>query len=193
MKLAFRSLVASLALVLSASFAAAAPSNWTIDGVHTDVSFEVKHMFSKVRGVFREFSGTIVFDAENASKISVDASVNAASVDTGNEKRDGHLRSADFFETEKFPTITFKSKKVEAAGKNKYKVTGDFTMHGVTKSVVFDAEFLGANEKKGGFSARTTINRKDYGIVWNRALDTGGFVLGDDVDIVLNLQVNKAQ
>lgn len=201
-KLASRFLAVALALTASASFAVAAPSNWTIDQAHTEVGFSVKHMFSNARGVFRDVEGTVVFDDANASNIKVDASVKVASVDTGNEKRDGHLKSADFFDAEKYPTIAFKSTKVTKAGKNKYKVTGDFTMHGVTKVVTFDGEFLGAgdmamggknNGTKAGFSATTVINRKDFGMTYNAVLDNGGIMLGEDVKIELNIEVNLAK
>lgn len=201
-KFVTRFLVAALALTASASLAVAAPSNWTIDQPHTEVGFSVKHMFSNARGVFRDVQGTIVFDEATPANIKVDASVQVASVDTGNEKRDGHLKSGDFFDAEKYPTITFKSTKVTKAGKNKYKVTGDFTMHGVTKTVTFDGEFLGAgdmtmggknNGKKAGFTATATINRKDFGMTYNAVLDNGGIMLGEDVKIELNIEVNAAQ
>ena len=201
-KFVSRILAAVVATAALASFASAAPSNWSVDAAHSEVGFEVKHIFSLVRGVFREAQGTIVFDDANPANIKVDASVQTASVNTGNDKRDGHLKGTDFFDAEKNPTISFKSTKVTAAGKNKYKVTGDFTMHGVTKSVTFDAEFLGAGAvgvggqswgSKAGFIASATINRKDFGIVWNKTLDNGGLMLGDDVKINLNIEANAAE
>lgn len=202
MKFATRSLLAALALVASATFAAAAPTNWKIDASHTEVGFEVRHFFSKVHGVFHDVEGTIVFDEADPTAVKIDATVKVASVDTGNEKRDGHLQSADFFEAEKNPTLTFKSTKVAKAGKNKYKITGDLTMRGVTKSVVFDAEFIGASAvsvggqswgSKAGFSATTVVNRKDFGINWNKALDNGGVMVDDNVTIVLNIEADKAE
>ena len=201
-KLVTRFLAVALALSASASFAVAAPSNWSVDAAHSEVGFEVKHIFSLVRGVFRDAQGTIVFDEANPANIKVDASVQTASINTGNDKRDGHLKGTDFFDAEKNPTISFKSTKVVADGKNKYKVTGDFTMHGVTKSVTFDAEFLGAGAvgvggqswgSKAGFIASATINRKDFGIVWNKTLDSGGLMLGDDVKINLNIEANAVE
>lgn len=202
MKLATRSLLAVLALAASASFAAAAPTNWKIDATHTEVGFEVRHFFSKVHGVFHDVEGTIAFDENDPAAIKIDATVKVASVDTGNEKRDGHLQSPDFFEAEKNPTLTFKSTKVAKAGKGKYKITGDLTMRGVTKSVVFDADFLGASDvsvggqswgAKAGFAATTTVNRKDFGINWNKALDNGGVMVDDMVKIVLNIEADKVQ
>src|SRR5215831_8495599 len=135
MKLVIRFVAPLLALAATASLAAPAPVTWKVDPAHTEVGFEVRHFFSKVHGVFHEMDGTIVFDEANPSAIQVDASVNAASVDTGNEKRDADLRSADFFEVEKNPTLSFKSTKAVKTGKNKFKVTGDLTMRGVTKPV----------------------------------------------------------
>ena len=202
MKLAIRSVAALLALAATASLAASAPVTWKVDPAHTEVGFEVRHFFSKVHGVFHDVEGAIVFDEANPSAIQVDASVKAASVDTGNNKRDEDLRSANFFEVEKNPVLSFKSTKVAKAGKNKYKVTGDLTMRGVTKSVVFDAEFLGSSAvsvggqswgSKAGFSATTVVNRKDFGINWNQTLDNGGLMVDDMVTIVLNIEANKAE
>ena len=202
MKHVTRLFAALLALAAMTSFATAAPTTWKIDPAHTEVGFEVRHFFSKVHGVFHEVEGTIVFDESDASATKIDATVKVASVDTGNEKRDGHLQSADFFEAEKNPTLTFKSTKIVKAGKDKFKITGDLTMRGVTKSVVFDAEFLGSSAvsvggqswgSKAGFSATTVVNRKDYGINWNKALDNGGVMVDDNVTIVLNVEADKAQ
>jgi len=202
MKLAIRSAAALLALAATTSLAASAPVTWKVDPAHTEVGFEVRHFFSKVHGVFHDVEGAIVFDEANPSAIQVDASVKAASVDTGNNKRDEDLRSANFFEVEKNPVLSFKSTKVAKAGKNKYKVTGDLTMRGVTKSVVFDAEFLGSSAvsvggqswgSKAGFSATTVVNRKDFGINWNQTLDNGGLMVDDMVTIVLNIEANKAE
>ncbi len=201
MKLAHRLLYALVAIGVTASLAAAAPVTWKIDPTHTEASFQVRHFFSKVRGVFHEIEGTIVYDTTDASAIKVDALVKVASVDTGNEKRDGHLQAADFFDAEKNPTLSFKSTSVKPVAKGRYKLTGDLTMRGVTKQVTFDAEFFGssaismggqARGSKAGFAATTTVNRKDFGINWNRALDNGGTVLDDSVTIVLNVEADKA-
>lgn len=202
MKHAIRSLAALLALAVTAALAAASPTTWKVDPAHTEVGFEVRHFFSKVHGVFHDFSGTIAFDEADPSAIKVDASVNATSVDTGNEKRDADLRSADFFEVDKHPTFAFKSTKVLRAGKNKFKITGDLTLHGVTKPVVFDAEFLGSSAisiggqswgSRAGFSATTIINRKDFGINWNKTLDNGGVMVDDLVTIILNVEAEKVE
>ena len=195
MKHVLRPALAALALLVAASSAFAAPAKFTIDKAHTEVGFDVRHFFTKVHGRFNDFSGTIVFDETDPSKISVEATAVTASISTDNEKRDGHLRSADFFDAEKNPAITFKSSKVTPSGKNKYKIAGDFTMRGVTKPVVFDAEFLGAGATgmgtKAGFAATTVVNRKDFGIVWNKALDNGGMMLGEEVTITLNVEANQ--
>lgn len=163
-----------------------------VDPVHSAVEFKVRHLLSKAGGNFDEFSGTLHYDAQNPAQSRVEFTIQAASIDTDNEKRDQHLRSADFFNAEKYPTITFKSTKIEPAGKEGYyKVTGDFTMHGVTKSIVVDAEVLGFAETgmgmRGGVDVETTIDRKEFGIVWNQTMDKGGVVLGDDVEIDISL------
>lgn len=200
MKLATRILTVSIALIASASVAAAAPSTWKIDPNHTEVGFSVRHFFSQVHGRFRSFEGTIVFDEADPSAIQVDAKVDAASVDTGNPNRDADLKTDHFFLVEKYPTLTFKSTKATSAGKNKYKVTGDLTMRGITKSVTFDAEYLGAAAvgiggeswgKKAGFHATTVVNRKDFNINWNEKLDNGGFMVGDDVTIELSIEAGQ--
>lgn len=197
MKNVLRPAFAALAMLVVASAAFAAPAKYAIDKTHTEVGFDVRHFFTKVHGRFNDFQATILFDEKDPSKISVDASAVTASISTDNEKRDGHLRSADFFDAEKYPALTFKSTKVTANGKNKYKIAGDLTMRGVTKPVVFDAEFLGAGATgmgtKAGFAATAVVNRKDFGINWNKALDNGGMVLSDDVTLVINLEANQVK
>ena len=195
MKNVLRPAFAALAMLVVASAAFAAPAKYAIDKTHTEVGFDVRHFFTKVHGRFNDFQATILFDEKDPSKISVDASAVTASISTDNEKRDGHLRSADFFDAEKYPALTFKSTKVTANGKNKYKIAGDLTMRGVTKPVVFDAEFLGAGATgmgtKAGFAATAVVNRKDFGINWNKALDNGGLMLGEEVTISLNIEANQ--
>jgi polyisoprenoid-binding protein YceI len=202
MKLATRFLAALVALVATASLAAAAATTWKIDPVHTEVGFEVRHFFAKVHGVFHDVSGTIAFDPADTSAIKIDATVQVKSIDTGTPKRDAHLRSSDFFNADKDSTLSFKSTKVARVGKDKFKITGDLTMRGVTKPVVFDAEFLGSSAvsvdghsmgSKAGFSATTVVNRKDWGINWNKTLDNGGLMVDDNVTIVLNVEADKAQ
>ena len=192
-------LVAALTL---ASPAVAAPVTWKVDPAHTEVGFDVRHFFTKVHGVFHDAQGTIVFDEQDPTAIKVDASARVASVDTGNRNRDSDLQTPDFFNAATDSILSFRSTKVEKTGKSKYKVTGDLTMRGVTKQVVFDAEFLGSSTvsvegkswgAKAGFSATTVVNRQDYGIKWNKALDNGGMMVGDDVTITLNVEASKAQ
>ena len=202
MKLATRAFAALLALAATASFAVAAPTTWKIDPSHTEVGFQVRHFFSKVHGTFHDVSGTIAFDEADAAATKIDAVVRVASVDTGNQKRDGHLQSPDFFNAATDSLITFKSTKITKAGKNKFKIAGDFTLRGVTKPVVFDAEFLGSSAvsvggqswgSKAGFSATTVINRKDFGVNWNKTLDSGGLMVDDMVTIELNIEADKAE
>jgi polyisoprenoid-binding protein YceI len=164
-----------------------------IDKVHSQVGFQVRHFVSQVSGTFNDFEGTIVADAAKVEASSVDFKIKATSVDTRNEKRDNHLRSDDFFGVEKFPEITFKSKSVKKTGADTFDVAGTLTMHGVAKEVTLPVKYLGTMGDKGGFELSTTLNRKDYGINFNRAVDQGGMMLGDDVKIVINLEVSKAK
>lgn len=202
MKPALRPLAALLAAITVATPAAAMPVTWKVDPAHTEVGFDVRHFFSKVHGVFHQMRGTIVFDDQDPSAIKVDASARVASVDTGNDKRDADLQTSDFFNAATDSLLSFRSTKVEKVGKTKYKVTGDLTMRGVTKPVTFDAEFLGSSDvsiegkswgAKAGFSATTVVNRKDFGINWNKVLDNGGTMVDDMVTITLNVEANKAQ
>ncbi|MBL8139647.1 MAG: YceI family protein [Acidobacteria bacterium] len=188
-------------LALAAALAVAAPAaaqTWDIDTAHSSAQFSVKHlMVSTVRGDFGKTTGTIEFDGKNVSSIKVNATIDATSINTRNEGRDKHLKSADFFDVEKFPTITFTSKSVAAAGAGKFKVTGDLTMRGVTKQVVLDvdgpsAEIKGTRgETRIGATATTTINRQDFGVSWSRALDGGGVVVSDQVQITIDLELIK--
>ena len=201
-KPALRPLAVLLAALTLASPAVAAPVTWKVDPAHTEVGFDVRHFFTKVHGVFHDTQGTIVFDEQDPTAIKVDASARVASVDTGNRNRDSDLQTPDFFNAATDSILSFRSTKVEKTGKSKYKVTGDLTMRGVTKSVVFDAEFLGSSAvsiegkswgSKAGFTATTVVNRQDFGIKWNKALDNGGMMVGDDVTIILNVEANKVQ
>lgn len=171
-------------------------ADYDVDPAHTSVGFNIRHMVSHVNGTFKDFTGNFSFDAKKPSASVVDFSVKTESIDTQNEKRDKHLRSADFFDVEKFPNMTFKSTKVTPAGKNKYKVTGDLTLHGVTRPETFDIEFGGEmkdpwGNQRAGFSATGTINRKNYGIIWNKALDTGAVMLGDDVNVAIQVEATQ--
>jgi polyisoprenoid-binding protein YceI len=170
-----------------------ATETYTIDPVHSGVTFKIRHLVSKTPGRFDDFGGTITLDREDMTKSSVEFTIKAASIDTDNEDRDKHLRSADFFEVEKYPEITFKSTKIEKHEGDTYHVTGDFTMHGVTKSITIPVEILGfgptpSGGKVAGFETKFEINRKDYGIIWNKALDAGGLILGEDVEVAITLE-----
>ncbi|MFH2049486.1 MAG: YceI family protein [bacterium] len=170
--------------------------NWTVDGAHSSVNFTVRHMvISKVHGVFKDFSGYISFNEKNIENSSVTFTVDMASVDTDNEKRNEHLKSADFFDVEKYPTMTFKSTKVIKGEGNKFKLVGDLTIKDVTSEVTFDCEFGGIvklqeGDAKAGFSAATTINRQDFHVAWSKTLDGGGLVVSDDVDISIEIEAN---
>jgi len=182
-------LFALLALPLTA---AAEQTTWTVDPVHSEVGFSVRHLLTPVSGEFNDFSGTIVYDAEEPSNSSVDVTVQAASIDTDNERRDGHLKSEDFFAVEQHPTLTFKSKKVAKLGGN-LAVTGDLTIRGVTKEVTIPIDVLGVLGDKAGFSTEFTVDRQEFGVSWNRALDQGGALLGDDVKVRLNFEVDRVK
>lgn len=172
---------------------ATSTTTWTIDPSHSVVEFSVKHMmFATVKGRFTEVSGAINLDSENVANSSVDVTIGAASIDTRDEKRDEHLRSADFFDVETFPSLTFKSTSVEARGSD-LKVTGDLTIHGVTRQVVLDTELNGQGANPWGqqvisYSASTRINRKDYGLNWNTALESGGVLVSDEVKISIEIE-----
>jgi polyisoprenoid-binding protein YceI len=170
-------------------------AEWQIDPAHTNVQFSVRHMMiSNVRGDFNKVSGKVTSDGQNPDAIQVDATIDAGSIDTRIEMRDKHLKSPDFLDVEKYPTIEFKSKKVEANGNGKWKLTGDLTLHGVTKEVVLDVEGPTPVVKdpmgnpRVGASATTTINRKDFGLNWNKALEAGGVLVGDDVQITIDVE-----
>lgn len=170
---------------------------WNIDPTHSEVIFSVKHMMvSTVRGNFKVFGGKLEIDAQHPENSWVEAQADAASVDTREPNRDNHLRSADFFDAENYPTITFKSKKIEPVSNNEYRVLGDLTLHGVTKEVLFNAEYSGQvkdpyGKQRAGLSAKTSINRKDFGLTWNALLETGGAVVSDKVNVELELEAVK--
>ena len=181
---------------------ASAQDVWSVDKVHSEVSFQVRHFVAKVRGRFTDFTGTINADSAKPEASSVEFTIKTTSIDTANEGRDKHLRSADFFDVEKFPEISFKSSKVKPAGKDKYDVTGTLSMHGVSKEVTLPVSFGGVMTTKNregkellksGFETQVTLNRKEYGIVWNTVLDSGGTVLGDDVSVQIQIEATKAK
>jgi polyisoprenoid-binding protein YceI len=188
-----RNVIAALALSALAALPVHAAEVYTIDAGHSDVSFQVRHLVTQVRGKFSDYQGTIQLDPAKLENSKVEFRIKAASIDTALPDRDKHLRSEDFFYVEKFPEITFKSQSIKATGKDTYDVTGQLTMRGVAKTVTLPVTFLGKvrdpwGNDKAGFTTETTINRKDYGIVWNAALDNGGVVLGDEVRIAINLE-----
>jgi polyisoprenoid-binding protein YceI len=191
-----------LSLLFAASLAAspAAATSYKVDDAHTSVTFSVRHLFTSVEGRFKTFEGQIEFDPAAPEKTTVKGTIDAASIDTNVQKRDDHLRSPDFFDVAKHPKIEFVSTGVSDVDKTKNtgKIQGNLTMHGVTKPVVLDAQFLGAatdpwGNKKAGFTASTVINRKDFGLGWNQALESGGVLVGDDVTIRLNVEGNVAE
>ena len=194
----FRKTVFAAALLATALpvLPAMAAEVHTIDKGHSEVSFQVRHLVTQVRGNFNDYEGTINLDPANLEKSNVDFKIKAASIDTNNADRDKHLRGEDFFFVEKYPEITFKSKSIKKADKDTYNVTGTLTMRGVAKEVTLPVTFLGAvkdpwGNEKAGFSTQLTLNRKDYGINWNAALDNGGVVLSDDVKVDINLETQK--
>jgi polyisoprenoid-binding protein YceI len=172
---------------------------WNIDVVHSTIGFTVRHLVvSKVHGYFTKWSGSLSFDAENPTTAQAEATIDIASVDTREPQRDAHLKSGDFFEVEKHPQMTFKSTKVESgASKDHFKVTGDLTLRGVTRPVVLDVEYGGRSKhpqmgERVGFSAHTSINRKDYGVSFNQVLDNGGVALSEKVEINIEVEATKA-
>ena len=184
-------------IVLVALVTGASAATWNVDAAHSSVNFAVKHLvISTVNGSFDEFSGSIDWDGKDLSTGKADFTIQMGSVDTDNTGRDEHLVSDDFFNAAEFPTITFKSTKVIPGDGSSFQLVGDMTMHGVTKSVTFDCEFNGTADFRGtvkaGFSAKTKINRQDFGITWSKSLDGGGLVVSDEVKISLDLEFNQA-
>lgn len=174
-------------------------TTWSVDPAHSVAEFKVRHMMiSNVKGHFSGITGSLTLNEADVTKSSVEASIDAASLSTRDAQRDAHLKSADFFEVEKFPVLSFKSRRVAGSDDGELKVTGDLTIHGVTRSVVFAVESLSEPAKdpwgniRVGLSATTKINRKDFGLTWNAALETGGVLVGDDVTINLDVQFIKA-
>ena len=171
-------------------------STYQIDPAHTSAQFKVRHMMiANVKGEFDKVSGTVNFDPANPAASTIEASIDVASVSTRDEQRDAHLKSADFFDVEKFPVITFKSKKVTATGDDSFTVVGDLTIHGVTKEVDLKVEELTEEAKdpwgnsRRGATSRTRIHRKDFGMIFNVALEAGGFLVGEDVDLTIDVEL----
>jgi polyisoprenoid-binding protein YceI len=174
-------------------------TTWKLDPAHSVAEFKVKHMMiSNVKGTFSGISGVLQLDETDRTHSTVEASIDVATLNTGDAQRDGHLKSADFFDVEKFPTITFKSTNIDSTGGADYEVTGDLALHGVTKPVTFAVEDVSTPSKdpwgnqRIGLSASTKINRKDFGLTWNSPLETGGVLVGESVAITLEVQFIKS-
>lgn len=175
-----------------------AVSTWNIDPAHSAAEFKVRHMMiSNVKGKFCGVTGTLAFNESEISNSTVEASIPVASLNTGDQQRDGHLKSADFFDVERFPAMTFKSTGVTANGPGNGRVTGDLTVHGITKQVTFEVDGPSKPGKdpsgntRIGLSATAKISRKDFGLIWNAALETGGVLVGDEVVLTLDVQFVK--
>ena len=193
MKRTFAALLTLFTLALPTITAA---STWTIDPEHSYVGFKVRHlMVSNVKGNFTTFNGTVDLDDKDVAKSKVAVNIDTNSIDTNVQKRDEHLRSVEFLDVAKYPAMTFTSKKIARNGKDRLAITGDLTLRGVTREVVLDAEALSPESKdpwgniRRGTTATTTINRKDFGLTWNAALETGGVVVGDEVAILLEIEM----
>jgi polyisoprenoid-binding protein YceI len=188
----------TLAATPTAAPAVSRATTWELDPAHSVANFSVKHMMiARVHGSFHKLEATLRLDRANPFNSSVEATIDANTIDTHEPKRDEHLRSPDFFDVKTFPTITFKSKRFEPAGGDNYKVIGELTMHGITREVALDVESSASEQKdpwgntKIGASVATKIKRRDFGLNWNAALETGGFLVGEDVSVTLDLQFVK--
>jgi polyisoprenoid-binding protein YceI len=187
--------VVSVAIVGALAAPLRAETTWQIDPAHSSVQFSVRHMMiTNVRGEFGKLSASVRADDQDLTRSKVEATIETASIDTREPKRDEHLRSADFLDVANHPTITFTSTRIERAGEGRWKLTGDLTLHGVTRPVVLDVESSGTQVKdlmgktRAGAHATTTINRKDFGIVWNKTLDGGGIAVGNEVAITIDVE-----
>lgn len=182
-----------VALILLAA-AAASAFDYQVDASHSEVTFKVKHLgISNITGHFEDFTASFDLDGDDLSTLKAEAVIQIKSVNTRDDDRDKHLKSADFFDAENYPEMRFVSTKAEVVGKNRVKLHGELTIRGVTRTVILDAEFSGAvrgpmGHKRAAFVASTTINRKDFGVSWNKVLDTGGLIVGDEVRIQIELE-----
>jgi len=189
--------VFALSALMVSSHDLSAQTTWSVDKGHSNVKFKVNHLVvSEVEGAFRAFTGTVKAKDDTFTDLQAEFTVDVASINTDDEKRDSHLKSDDFFNAEKFPQMKFVSKSWKKTGKNSYKLTGDLTIRDVTKTVTFDATFGGVvkdpwGNTKAGFKATATINRFDYNLKWNTAIEGGGLVVGKDVTIGLNIELAK--
>lgn len=182
--------------LLFAFSAVSANAQWTLDRAHSSVRFSIVHMLvSETEGVFRDFSAIVNASKEDFSDLNVEFTIQTKSVDTDNSSRDEHIRGVDFFEVDKYPTIVFKSESFKQIKGNQYELTGDMTMKGVTKKVTFVTKYNGTvdakNGKKAGFKAVGVIKRSDFNMAWNKTLDKGGLALSDEVEITVNIELNK--
>jgi polyisoprenoid-binding protein YceI len=183
--------------MLTVATLVAQPTTWKVDAAHSKVMFSVSHMvISDVTGRFKEFDATLVQSKDDLTDSKLSATIKVNSIDTDNESRDKHLKSADFFDAEKNPEIIFVSKNFEKTGKNTYKITGNLTIRGTTKSVVLDTKYNGQMKDpwgnlRIGFKATTTVNRMDFGVKWNKVLEAGGLLVGEDVSITINVELTK--
>ena len=186
-----------IVLMLAMFSVKAQETKWTFDKAHSKIQFDVSHMvIAEISGQFHEYDGTILADEEDFSDLKIDLSIDVKSIDTDEERRDGHLRSPDFFDAENYPKITFKSSSVKAAGNNKYKLTGVLTMHGVSKTVTLDVKYGGTitdpyGNIKAGFKITGTIDRTDFGLKYNSPLDSGGLMIGEKINITCNVELMK--
>ena len=188
--------VAAAALALTASAVSAAPQTFIVDKAHSEAGFKVRHLLSKTAGRFTDFNGRIQLDPAKPESSSVEFRIRATSVDTDVEDRDKHLRSADFFDVANHPEIVFRSESIRSAGKDRYDVIGTLSIRGIEKRVTLPVTYYGQTRdpwgsERAGFSTAVTLNRKDFGMVWNKALDQGGFVLGDEVWVTLEIEAIK--
>jgi polyisoprenoid-binding protein YceI len=173
-------------------------TTWNVDSSHSGVHFSVRHMVvSKVRGRFAKYTGTVHLD-DDLTKSRVEVAIDAASIDTGTADRDTHLRSADFFDVEKFPSLTFRSTRVERIDDQKFRMVGDLTIRDVTREVALEAIYGGRSKdpwgnERAGFEAKASIDRKDFGLTWNQVLELGGVLVGDRVDLEIEVEVVRAQ
>jgi polyisoprenoid-binding protein YceI len=171
-------------------------NHWDIDVGHSAIHFWVRHMvISKVHGRFARWSGSVELDEQDLTRSSVDVRIDTSSIDTQVADRDAHLKSPDFLDVAKFPELTFRSKRIEKAGGG-YRVVGELTLHGVTREVTLDAEFAGTGKdpwgnQRAGFSAKASLDRREFGLVWNAALETGGVLVGEKVEITIELEAVK--
>jgi polyisoprenoid-binding protein YceI len=196
----FAVLAVFLATPLLAQTPAAAPAKevWVVDKPHSTVTWKIRHLMAWVPGQFRDFDALVTIDRKDPARSSVEFTIQSASIDTGTADRDEHLRSPDFFEAKKYPTIAFKSDKVVPKSKTSFDVTGNLTMHGVTKRITLPVEFLGFGKdargvEKAGFDVALSLDRKDYEITWNQVLDEGGVLLGDEVKVDISLELVRKQ